>query len=97
MMGDNTVEGVAFCPAEIADPSLLETYDDKWDEFGPNAIYPSLHPFTVNLSLHYDPCLITYARKAKDYYFGESLDSEDILSYVPVSYTHLTLPTNREV
>ena len=47
MMGDNTVEGVNFCAAEIADPTLLESHNDNWDEAAPDILYPSLKLMTM--------------------------------------------------
>ena len=34
MIGENSLEGLLFSLAEVADPSLLETYNDVWDDVG---------------------------------------------------------------
>ena len=43
-----------------------------------------MYASTLNLDLSVmdDPCLGTYAGKAKEFYFGESLDKNDIGAYV---------------
>ena len=34
MIGENSVEGLLFSLGEVADPFLLETYNDVWDDVG---------------------------------------------------------------
>ena len=34
IIGENSVEGLGFAAAEVADPSLLTSYNDIWDEVG---------------------------------------------------------------
>ena len=56
-MWDNGGGSLTFCPANIADSSLLDTYNDNWDEVRPDLMCPSVNG--LNLSLHFDPCLAT--------------------------------------
>merc|ERR1711892_105120 len=79
MIGTMSNEDVLFSAAEIADPSLLNGYnDDKvWESLAISRMFPQ-----KSLLNKTDNCDVKYAKLAKTFYFGDTLDSDDLLSYV---------------
>ena len=67
--------------ARVLDAKQADDHDTKWDS--------TLVPFGI-LNLNNDQLSI---------YMGQSAETSDFIvdCLTPVSYTHLTLPTNREV
>ena len=94
MVGENSMEGLMFSVAEIADPSILDSYDwnsefgvcshklrplKKWSPFQVRTVFFD----TINLDLSlFSPCLPAWAEAAGLEFFGETLDSGDLLAYL---------------
>merc|ERR1712179_71859 len=79
MAGTMSNEELIFAVAEVADPSMLDGYDDDsvWQGLAISQMF--LQKSLLNTS---DNCDEKYASKAKNFYFGERLDSDDLLSYI---------------
>jgi len=78
MVGENSLEGLMFSMAEVGDPNILNSYD--WNsEFGVRTVFFD----TLNLDLSlFSPCLPAWAEAAGLEFFGQALDSGDLLPYL---------------
>merc|ERR1712179_626757 len=79
MVGTMSNEMLLFAPEELADPSMMDMYNDNkvWTS---NALYQMLpQKDLLNLT---DSCDEMHALQAKDFYFGETTDSDDLLAYL---------------
>jgi len=78
MLGENSLEGLMFSLAEIADPEILASYD--WNsDFGVRTVFFD----TLNLDLSlFSPCLSTWTTAAGLEFFGDTLDAEDLMAYL---------------
>merc|ERR1719233_1432947 len=92
MAGTMSNEELIYTMAEVADPSMLDGYNDEsvWQSF---AIYQMfLERSLLNTT---DKCDEQYASMAKNFYFGDTLDSDDLLSYINFgSDVKFGFPTN---
>jgi len=79
MLGTCSQEGVMFAMAEIADPAILDTYDEDavWDTLALLRMFPQKTAYN-----HTDTCDVQYADKAKHFYFGDTLDRDDLVAYL---------------
>jgi len=78
MVGENSFEGLLFSLPEVGDPNILDSYD--WNSgFGVSTVF--FDTLNMDLSL-YSPCLPTWAEAAGLEFFGEALDSKDLLAYL---------------
>merc|ERR1712142_2978 len=79
MVGTMSNENVISAGAEIADPSLIDGYNDDSVWMGLAFYQMFLEKNLLNTT---DNCDKKYARQAKSFYFGDTLDSNDLLSYI---------------
>ena len=79
MVGTMSNEELLFAPEELADPSILDTYNDDavWTRVALFQMLPQKD--VLNFT---DSCDERYALQAKDFYFGEQLSSEDLIPYL---------------
>ena len=95
MAGTMSNEELIFAVAEVADPSMIDGYDDEsvWQGLASSQMF--LQKSLLNTT---DNCDAKYANKAKSFYFGERLDSEDLLAYITFgSDVKFGFPTNKYI
>ena len=79
MVGTCSQEGMMFALAEISDPTILDNYDSSevWDNIALQRLFPQLSAYNNTNS-----CDVHYGRLAKQEYFGDTLDSQDLVAYL---------------
>ena len=95
MAGTMSNEELIYAMAEVADPSIIDSYnnDNVWQSLAMNQMF--LQRYLLNTTDHCDE---QYASKAKNFYFGETLNSDDLLSYINFgSDVKFGFPTNKYI